>query len=494
MYKKILSIFLFLCFYSGFSQPISLYRQFFGSYDFTMIGNTLNTAENSIDPNCMILTQSSATLNLNVNQTVVEAYLYWSGATGGNDIDLDIELNGVPITAQRTFEVYNYIQGAFADVTDLVKATGNGNYLFSDFGTSINCSTTGYGGWAIIVVYEELTLSGRMVNIYDGFEDFSDTSISITLSQMNLTDTTDAKLGFLVWEGDASIANNEYLKINNNIVSDPPLNPANNIFNGTNSFTGSNALYNMDLDYFEIDNFISVGDTSLDIEMSSGEVVYANVFALTLINQVPDATIVMDNVNVTCDSRDIGVSYTVSNFNASEILPANTPIAFYADDVLVGTATTRSNIAIKGSESGNITLSIPAAVGDDFVLTASVDDDGTGNGIVNEADEDNNTDAENVALKFSPEINQPDDIIICDTDRRGTVSFDLASKRVEISTNPDMSIGFYQSEEDALNGSNIINTVGNYELESRSSQIIWVRVTHPENDCVGITYFTITAQ
>src|SRR5690554_2275265 len=41
------------------------------------------------------------------------------------------------------------------------------------------------------------------------------------------------------------------------------------------------------------------------------------------------------------------------------------------------------------------------------------------NGSVNEADEDNNTDTENVALKFSPEINQPDDIIICDTDRRG---------------------------------------------------------------------------
>src|SRR5690606_23059188 len=178
-------------------------------------------------------------------------------------------------------------------------------------------------------------------------------------------------------------------------------------------------------------------------------------------------------------SRDVGVSYTVSNFNASEILPANTPIAFYADDVLVGTATTRSSIAMKGSESGNITLSIPASVGNDFVLTASVDDNGTGNGSVNEADEDNNTDTENVALKFSPEINQPDDIIICDTDRRGTVSFDLASKRVEISTDTNVTINFYQSEEDALNGINRISNPGNYELESHSSQIIWVRATHP---------------
>src|SRR5690606_26512618 len=100
----------------------------------------------------------------------------------------------------------------------------------------------------------------------------------------------------------------------------------------------------------------------------------------------------------------------------------------------------------------------------------------------------------NVALKFSPEINQPGDIAICDVERKGFVSFDLASKRVEISANPNVTINFYQSEEDALSGINKISNPGNYELESHSSQIIWVRITHSENDCAGITYFTITAQ
>ncbi len=48
MYKKIFLLVLFLNFFLGFSQPISLYKQFFGRYDFTMVGNTLNTASNGM--------------------------------------------------------------------------------------------------------------------------------------------------------------------------------------------------------------------------------------------------------------------------------------------------------------------------------------------------------------------------------------------------------------------------------------------------------------
>lgn len=144
MYKKIFSIFLFLCFYSGFSQPISLYRQFLGQYDFTMIGNTL-VSDWAYNNPCTIFTQSSAVLNLNTNQTVTAAYLYCSSVATPELRDLDVALNGIPITAQRiltNMEPPNIGShfGAFADVTDLVKATGNGTYLFSDFDAMIpNC-------------------------------------------------------------------------------------------------------------------------------------------------------------------------------------------------------------------------------------------------------------------------------------------------------------------------------------------------------------------
>lgn len=500
MFKKILSTLLFLCFYTCYSQPIALYKQFAGSYDFTMIGNTLNTAENNTNPTCVIQTQSAANLNLNANQTVVAAYLYWSGTyLQNNSIDLDVTLNGTSISAQRTFYRpigvnLNYTLSAFADVTNLVQTTGNGIYTFSDFGVSMNCSTSGYAGWAIIIVYEEALLSGRTVNIYDGFEDFSEKAITINLNKMNLTNNKDAKLGFLVWEGDASFSNNEYLKINNNSVSNPPLNPANNIFNGTNSFTGLNTLYNMDLDYFDISNFINVSDTSLNIEMSSDEVVFANAFALTLTNQLPDATLAINNVITTCDSQDIKVNYTVFNTNASEILPANTPIAFYANNVLVGTTTTKSTIAIKDSQTANITLNVPTAVGANFTLKAVVDDNSTGVGIVNEISETNNTDTKNVVLKFSPEINTPNDITICDENGNGFIYFDLDAKKNEISTAANVNIRFYLNQADAENGINSLTNTTNYELASLSTQTIWVRVEDTNNQCAAITFFNITAQ
>lgn len=126
MYKKIFTILLFLCFYSAFSQPISLYRQFLGQYDFTMIGNTLSTTQNdtNVGGPCIILSQSSATLNLNPNQTVIAAYLYWSSTelVVQDSIDLDVTLNGTPIIAQRTFtNNVGFVLSAFADVTNLVK-------------------------------------------------------------------------------------------------------------------------------------------------------------------------------------------------------------------------------------------------------------------------------------------------------------------------------------------------------------------------------------
>src|SRR5690606_2622372 len=89
-----------------YAQPISLYDSFFGQYDYIAVGNTLNPVsnyQNAHDPinnPCQILTSSSANLNLAPDQTVVAAYLYWSGSGTG---DLNVTLNGTPIVAERDF-------------------------------------------------------------------------------------------------------------------------------------------------------------------------------------------------------------------------------------------------------------------------------------------------------------------------------------------------------------------------------------------------------
>lgn len=67
MLKFHLSFFLlFFACWNIFSQEqdFELYAQFNGSYDFLMIGNTMNTSENTFPATCQVLTESSATLNL----------------------------------------------------------------------------------------------------------------------------------------------------------------------------------------------------------------------------------------------------------------------------------------------------------------------------------------------------------------------------------------------------------------------------------------------
>jgi hypothetical protein len=74
-------------------------------------------------------------------------------------------------------------------------------------------------------------------------------------------------------------------------TSNLPLNPVDNAFNGTNSFTGSTSLYNMDLDVYTIQNNINIGDTSAQIQLTSGQdFVMINAIVTKLNSQLPDAT------------------------------------------------------------------------------------------------------------------------------------------------------------------------------------------------------------
>ena len=95
---------IFCCFIffasKSYSQPITLYHQHNGRYNYKAIGNTLNTSENGAFTSCNILTGSSASLNIDSNQTVIAAYLYWAGSGDG---DFDINLNDTAITPDRTF-------------------------------------------------------------------------------------------------------------------------------------------------------------------------------------------------------------------------------------------------------------------------------------------------------------------------------------------------------------------------------------------------------
>jgi gliding motility-associated-like protein len=470
------------------AQDVSLFQQFNGRFDYTAIGNTMNTSENGPLAVCEILTASSATLNLTDNQAIVAAYLYWAGSGPG---DFEVTLNGVSITAERTFsnslDANRIFFAAFAEVTQLISDTGNGNYTLSDLDlTEVippYCPTgTNFAGWSVIIIYEDNSLPLNQVNVYDGLQSVP-TSLTITLDNLNVLDTDGAKIGFLAWEGDAALAVNETLSINGIPLSNTPLNPVDNAFNSTNSFTGSNELWNMDIDVYNIQNFINIGDDTATITLTSGQdFVMINNVITVLNSQLPDATVAINQVLTTCNSFDIDVQFEVFNLNSTDILPSGTPIAFYVNEQLIGQTLTDTNIPINGSESRFITLPIPQDTPSDLILTIAVDDDGSGNGIVTELDESNNTGSQLVTLNLPPDIVIIDGATACNEGFEvGT--FNLWTLIAGLPDQNEDNYSFFISLEDANQHLNPIGTPFSYNNTS-NPQTIYIK--HLTNTCFEV--------
>ncbi len=483
-----------------FGQDISLFQQFNGRYDFVFIGNTLNPIENSFQTTPAVLTTSSAQLSLNANDQIEKAYLYWAGCGPG---DFDVKLNGQPIRPDRTFIlqrvvsnlVFDYFS-AFKEVTDQVQATGNGNYTISDLDVSASIDfhsqrSTNFAGWAIIVIYKNPSLTLNQLNVYDGMQAVPD-EVNITLNSLNVIDNNDAKIGFLAWEGDSGIAVNETLRINGFPIGNPPLNPVNNAFNGTNSMTNSNVLYNMDLDVYPIRNNISIGDTSAQIQLtSSQDFVMINAIVTKLNSQLPDAMIGINSIDKQCDSRSIIAYYKVINPNSTAVLPSNTPISIYTNNTFLRTIYTQTTIPIDGNETGQVTLVIPNSIPNNFDLKFVVDDTGTGVGIVPEINEVNNKYVVPVVLLTAPLFNIVPNLESCNLGySKGKFNFSDYEALVKI--NPSDVISFFESQLNAQNNVNPIVNTSSY-IALNTPKTIFIRIEN-SGGCYSITSFELTTK
>ena len=493
-------LFSIICFNFGSisAQNISLYNQYNGRYDFTFLGNTMNVAENTGNDPCLILTSSDAVLQLNTTDVIENAYLYWAGSGTG---DFNVTLNGQDIIAQRTFALTQQSSNkpffsAFADVTSLVQFTGNANYSLSNLDVSSFLTTTDYcnngtnfAGWALVVIYKNTTLPINQVNVYDGLQSVPSV-LTISLNSLNVVDNTDAKIGFVAWEGDRNIQVNETLTINGNPISNPPLNPVNNAFNGTNSFTGSTTLYNMDLDVYDIQNNINIGDSNAIIQLTSGQdFVMINTVVTKLNSQLPDATIVIDNVLQECNSRIINVDFTVSNFNSTNELLSGTPIAIYVNGQFLNFTETTIPIPIGGSWSSTISLVIPDTIPTNFTLLFVVDDIGNGTGIRTELLENNNTFSQIITFLLSPNANPLLPLNSCNEGlTQGTFNFGNYDQLVLENTS-DTFINYYETNVDANNTTNPIINPTNYTANTTPKEI-FIRIEN--ENCFTITSFLLT--
>ncbi|MDG4716366.1 gliding motility-associated C-terminal domain-containing protein [Winogradskyella marincola] len=497
------------------AQDISLFEQFNGRYDYTAIGNTLNQAENNIDQSfCSLLESSSANLTLDADNQIVKAYLYWAGSGFG---DTEVTLNGIQISSEETYNVtytdtasgqLNYFS-CYADITNLILSEGNGTYTFSDMDISADlmsnpgyCSNrTNFGGWSIYVIYQNETLPLNQVNLYQGLEIINRNvqEKEIILDNIDVIDNVGAKIGFLAWEGDNNLNYGESLSINNNVISNPPLNLADNAFNGTNTFTNSTTFYNADLDVYDLENNINIGDTSVSIKLTTGginenggfsaDLIILNNIITVLNSQLPDATIEVNDYTVNCGDNSIELFYTVNNFNSTDVLPANTPIAFYLDGLLVGQSQTTNSLNIGESETNSTIVTIPEDSNQSITIVAAVDDDGSMSGVVTETNEDNNINFIDIELLVIPDITTLPGLMGCNEGFE-TSTYNLYNALESIEYEEE-NISFYTSLEDLETASNPILVPSIYN-NTTNPETIYARLESPP--CYEVYQFQLSVE
>ncbi|MFE0189876.1 hypothetical protein [Streptomyces sp. NPDC059008] len=129
---------------------------------------------------------SAADLRLPAGSRVSYARLYWGGnlRVGGRKAAEDNgrvliagpggryqEVRADSVTGRRTALAAADGFQASADVTDLVRRSGPGGYTVGRINVATGRSTAGaWGGWTLVVAYENAQLPLRSIALWDGFE------------------------------------------------------------------------------------------------------------------------------------------------------------------------------------------------------------------------------------------------------------------------------------------------------------------------------------
>ncbi|ADY28352.1 Na-Ca exchanger/integrin-beta4 [Cellulophaga lytica DSM 7489] len=280
------------------NDPLTLFQEFDGYYDYSTTGGTLRTGANGASP-CTITTSSSNTLISPIPNTgtVERAYLYWAHSSTVRDPDVIFEGQNVSANFlyQTSLTNRNFF-GYVSDVTDIVKSVANPSTNVFDFsGLTINntgdyCnSSTVLGGWALMVFYEDPNLPAVNINLYQGFDGLSNEGTSFTLDSFYAISGTGAKASFLSWEGDPDLngfsegsTNPEELSITNQagqnfVLANDGGQPGNNAYNSTIYDNTVNPTYNIsnsygvDLDTYDISSFISPADSQVTANVDVGQ-------------------------------------------------------------------------------------------------------------------------------------------------------------------------------------------------------------------------------
>lgn len=237
--------------------------------DFTNNGYWMDYVD--IDSDATTFNSSSVTYNFptgNPGFNVVWAGLYWAGDTSAGSTSSTVPA-GVPavdpskrneimfrtpgsstyqtITANTVDTIGPTRYSAFANVTSLVQQGGSGTYFGANIQTGKGRDR--YGGWALIVVYQDDTEILRSMTVFDGFIQVGNNVVDTTISGF-LTPNAgpfEAAFGAFISEGDVGFQGDQFLidgdgaNSDGDAIDQPFVNigdansPTNNFFNSSAS-------------------------------------------------------------------------------------------------------------------------------------------------------------------------------------------------------------------------------------------------------------------
>ncbi len=293
------------------------FESYVGTYNYVTTGGTLRTSSNGVDPCAVDNTDSQTLSGIPAGATITKAYLYWSGS--GQAADLDVTFQGQAITASRSYaanydfdvnlgdfdpaRTFYYFNG-IADVTSMVATTGNGTYTFEDLTVDVGAGSNDewycmggavLSGWALLVVYNDVTLANKIVNIYEGFDVNRNDQTTFTLNDLDVTPGGEGSVAGIIWEGDETLggtgANPEEFRFNGFSLTDA-LNDPDEAYNGSVTATNSRTEYGVDIDVFDVSPYIKGGDTSATLEVESAQdLIISNAFVVAIDNFLPELSI-----------------------------------------------------------------------------------------------------------------------------------------------------------------------------------------------------------
>ena len=307
-----------------------------------------------------IATRNSSTANLILpagTNTIKLARLYWGGRVKNSDFDLTQPANKKIKIRKGTFFSYteftatqididNFTQNnegysryqAFADITFFIQTSGTGTYSVGNAPLSTGVIDNGgnYGGWCIVIVYENPTLNYSSIRLYDGFQEVFNNgnplTTSVTLTGLDVPSgpltTCDAKMSIVTWEGDANLTG-DFLKINGNIFSNA-INPPDNPWNGTISNNGvfvttKNPNYTnqmgIDIDQFDVGTGYGILPNATDVTLEFGtesDQYFPGIMGFVI--KMKNPTITIDKIVSDANNNgkaEVGevLTYTLKGFN-----------------------------------------------------------------------------------------------------------------------------------------------------------------------------------